>query len=237
MKSQSLRPHQTALLSAALASVVMFAVPGVQWALLPLTYLNTHVHEISHALASQGTGGHVQDIIVNANGSGVTHVFGGSTPILASAGYLGASLVGMLVLMTGRTESAARIVLRTMAAVMGITMLIWLRGDGIGLASGIFWIAALLGVAQYARGMTLLVLTQFIGVQQCLNSVTSIYDLLHISARTEMHSDAKIMEATYGLPAIFWAVLWCAISVTLLMLGLRKAWSTVPRPAPTSRVG
>jgi hypothetical protein len=235
MKSQSLRPHQTALLSAALASAVMFAVPGVQWALLPLIYLNTHVHEICHALASTGTGGDVEYILVHANGSGVTPVLGGSTPILASAGYLGASLAGMFILMAGRTENAARIVLRTMAAVMAIAMLIWLRGDGIGLASGIFWVAALLGIAQYARGMTLLVLTQFIGVQQCLNSVTSIYDLLHISARTEMHSDAKIMEATYGLPAIFWAVLWCAISVTLLMLGLRKAWSTTPRPRPAFR--
>lgn len=239
MKSQSLRPHQTALLSAALVSAVIMAVPVLQLALLPLVYLNTHVHELCHAIATQGTGGEVagEGMKVFANGSGVTPALGGNTAILASAGYLGASLVGMLILMIGRTEKTARIVLRTMAVVMGIGMLAWLRGDAIGVASGVFWVVALLGIAQYAKGMTLLTLTQFIGVQQCLNSINSVFDLFQISARTELHSDAKIMQAHFALPAVFWAGMWCVISVGLLTLGLRKAWGTPPtKPVPTSPI-
>lgn len=239
MKSQSLRPHQTALLSAAVVSAIVMAVPVLQSALLPLMYLNTHVHELCHAIATQSTGGVVagDGMRVFANGSGVTPAMGGNTAILASAGYLGASLVGMLILMTGRTEKSARVVLRTMAIVMGIGMVAWLRGDAIGVASGTFWVVALLGIAQYAKGMTLLTLTQFVGVQQCLNSINSVFDLFQISARTEMHSDAKIMQAHFALPAVFWAGMWCLISVALLTLGLRKAWST-PRmkPVPSTPV-
>lgn len=230
MKSQSLRPHQTALVVAAIASVVVALVPVLQTVFLPLTYLNTHVHELCHALATVGTGGSVEYINVFANGSGVTPARGGNVALLASAGYLGASLVGMVILMTGRTEKHARIVLRTMAAVMGLGMLAWLRGDAVGLVSGVFWVAALLLISKYAKGMTLLTLTQFIGVQQCLNSINAVFELLEISVRTEMHSDAQIMQAHFGLPAMFWAGMWCLISVGLLTLGLRKAWWTTPRP-------
>lgn len=229
MKSQTLRPHQTALITAAIASVVVAVVPVLQSALLPLIYLNTHVHEQCHALATVGTGGQVEGMKVFANGSGVTPALGGSVPLLASAGYLGASLVGMTMLMTARTEKGARITLWTMAAILSLGMIAWLRGDAIGVASGIFWIVALMGIARYAKGMTLLTLAQFIGVQQCLNSINSVFELLQISVRTEMHSDAKIMEAHFGLPAMFWAGMWCLISVALLMLGLRKAWWSTPR--------
>jgi hypothetical protein len=233
MKSQSLRPHQTALISAALASVVVAAVPVLQTVFLPLIYLNTHVHEQFHAIATVGTGGSVRGMQVFANGSGVTPALGGNVALLASAGYLGASLMGMVILMTGRTEKGARITLATMATVMALGMVAWLRGDAIGIVSGIFWVVALFGISRYAKGMTLLTLTQFIGVQQCLHSLTSVFDLFQISARTETHSDARIMESHFALPAPFWAGLWCVISIGLLILGLRKAWGTPPRPTPT----
>lgn len=233
MKSQSLRPHQTALISAALASVVVATVPVLQTVFLPLIYLNTHVHEQFHAIATVGTGGSVQGMQVFANGSGVTPALGGNVGLLASAGYLGASLMGMVMLMTGRTEKGARITLSVMASVMALGMVAWLRGDAVGIASGIFWVLALFGIARHAKGMTLLTLTQFIAVQQCLNSLTSVIDLFQLSARTEVHSDARIMQAHFALPALFWAGLWCMISVGLLTLGLRKAWGTPPRSTPT----
>ena len=236
MKSGTLKSHQSALLAAAGASILLWAIPGAQWAMLPLTYLNTHVHELCHALATQATGGHVEMIKVFANGSGVTPVLGGSIFVLAASGYLGATLVGTWLILASRSEAGARNALYALAGALVFSMVVWVRGDAVGVASGIFWIAAILGVARYARGATLLFLAQFVGVQQGLNSIGSVYDLLKISLATDAHSDARIMQVTTGVPASVWAVAWCMISLSLLTLGLRKAWSQSPR-VRTSRAG
>ena len=60
MKSRpKIKPHQTTLIVAALATLVGFLLPVVQKILLPLQYLNTHLHEFSHAMVAILTGAEV----------------------------------------------------------------------------------------------------------------------------------------------------------------------------------
>lgn len=236
MKASSLKPHQRAILLAGLASVVIWGVPSLRVVMLPLIFLNTHIHEICHALTSLGTGGDVQMIEVFGNGSGVTLTRGGSALLISSAGYLGAALVGFGMVLASRTEAGTQQMLRVLALVLGAAMLLWLRGDGVGITFGVLWLGALVVGAQRLKGPTLLFAGQFLGVQQCLNSVSSVYDLLKITASTGLQSDAKNLEGITAVPAMAWAGLWCAVSVLLLMQGLRLAWVPKP-PARSSRRG
>lgn len=229
MKSNPLKSHQTAIITAAISSLALMFVPFLHWALLPMVYLNTHIHELCHALTAVGTGGVVDNIVVNSDGSGVTLTGGGIRFLVSSAGYVGSAIVGALLMMGSRTEKSTRISLTVLGVCLASSMLIWVRGDAVGIGAGFVWLAALFGLVRYGKGPKLMFAGQFIGVQQCLQSGLALNELIKISALTQGDSDAQNMATATGIPAIAWAVAWCGFSLFMVWLGLRKAWSPAPR--------
>jgi hypothetical protein len=225
MKSSAkIRPHQSALLIAGLLTLAGLLVPMLHRVLLPIQYLDTHLHELSHALVAQITGAQVDEIRVNADGSGVTPVRGGIMLLIASAGYLGASVFGAAMIYFGRAEQSARLTLITLAVLLAFSMLVWVRGDAIGEVSGFGWIAALVAAAAFLRGNALLLCCQFLGLQQCLSSVEAVFQLVKITAGMEVHSDASIMQDATGVPSVVWALTWCLISTALILSTLKRSW-------------
>lgn len=218
------KPHQTALMTAALGAFLTMTVPYLHLLLLPLQYLNTHTHELCHALTAVATGGSVSHIDVFANGSGETPIGGSIMTLTASAGYVGASLIGAAMIFFGRTPEKARRVLFGLGAILAISMLIWVRGDLVGIISGLGWAAALLYTGTAIKGPWSIYLVQFLGVEQCLSSLGALLVLLHISTATETQSDASIMQSVSGIPAIVWAVAWSCLSLGLMFVALRAAW-------------
>lgn len=232
---KSLKPHQTALVLAGIASLVAYFVPGVRLVMLPLQYLNTHFHELCHALVGTATGGRAQYIIVRSDGSGLTWVGGGGTALTVAAGYIGATLIGGGIIYAARSPERAKTVLRVLAVILGIAMLIWVRGDSVGILSGVFWVLALWFGAKWLNGKAALFAAQFIGLQQCLNAVNSMVDLLFFSVHGGAETDASIMQGYTSIPAVVWAVLWCGFSLVALYITLRKAWHTpVDAKGPTA---
>jgi hypothetical protein len=220
----SLLPHQKAILAAGLASLVVWAIPLIQRLLLPMQYLNTHLHEFAHAMAGQASGGNVESIQVLADGNGITPITGGSIWLIGPAGYVGAALIGSAVIWFSRTERSAKNTLRLLAFVLGLSMVLWVRGDLVGVLSGIGWVAALFAAGTFLKGGSLLFAAQFVGLQQCLNSIQAVYVLFNISAFSEMHSDASVMQKNTGVPAVVWATGWCLVSLALIVVALRHSW-------------
>lgn len=205
-------------------------MPVARQVLLPVLYLNTHLHELSHALVAQFTGAEVEKIVVNANGSGLTPVMGGNILLIASAGYIGASVFGVAMIYFGRSEKGARWTLGMVAALLSLSMLIWVRGDAVGVVSGFGWIVALALGAIFLRGKVSVFFCQFLGLQQCLDAALSLLALVKLSEATEVHSDASILQAATGIPSVVWALGWTAFSLGLMFLALRKSW----KPAAAS---
>jgi len=227
-KANKIPPHQTTLLIAGFATLAGFLVPIVRQILLPVLYLNTHLHEMSHALMAKLTGADVEKIVVNANGSGVTPVIGGNLLLIASAGYLGASLFGAAMIYFGRAEKSARMTLLVLALLLTLSMVMWVRGDQVGIVSGLGWIVALAAMALFLRGAPLVFCCQFLGLQQCLNAVQALFALVEISAGTEVHSDASILQSATGIPSVVWAIGWSAFSLALVVWSLKRSWLPVP---------
>lgn len=211
----ALRKDQQLLLWAAGASVLLWPMPLGRLALAPLIYLNTHLHELCHALAGLLTGGSVDIIRVNANFSGEALVAGGSLPIVASAGYVGASLIGGVLILCGRKEELARAALWTLFGFLLFSMVFFVRGDLVGVLTGLAWLAGLFLLAGKLKGPGLIFTAQFIGIQQCLSSLVAFVSLLGVSLGYG-HSDAKIMESATAIPAIVWASLWLALSGAIM---------------------
>jgi len=82
--------------------------------LLPFRLFVTMVHELSHALVAILTGGQVLGIAIRLDGSGVTYARGGNLVLTASAGYVGSSVFGAVLLLVAR-ERHRRLLLRALA--------------------------------------------------------------------------------------------------------------------------
>jgi len=227
-QAQPFKPHQSSLLLAALVAAAAYFIPILRLLTLPIQYLNTHLHEMSHAIAAAATGGEVWKIIINANGSGVTLIAGGNNLIECCAGYLGASIIGACMIYFGRDPKKAKGVLLTLGIALSLSMLAWVRGDLVGIVAGLFWVGALFIATKSLQGAWLVFLVQFLGVEQCFTSVQSVLNLVEITQRTEIHNDALILANATGIPALLWAISWTLISFTVVGVSLRLAWHSKP---------
>lgn len=224
IRRSKLRHDQTTLIWAAVACVLAMFVPVIQLIGIPLEYLNAHTHEMCHAIAACLTGGSVQFIKVFADASGVTPIYGGMIPIEGSAGYVGASIIGVLLILSSRTPKEARRSLKILAVALSLSMLIWVRGDTAGVISGIVWIAVLFAASSYLPDRGVLFAATFLGLEQCLHSIQSLLTLTNITLVTHQHSDAILLQQSTGLPAPFWAIGWTAFSGLLMFTALRGAF-------------
>lgn len=210
-------------------SIVAFAIwviPVTRPLGLPLLFLNTHVHELCHAIAALATSGQVAFIKVFSNGSGITPVAGGNLPLLAMSGYVGSALVGGLLIASCRTTDNARKAMWILAGALGLSMILFVRGDALGWLAGAFWTVVCGFAAWKLSADSIRLFTAFIGVQQCLTSVHALLVLHQISAGTEQQSDALLMQQASGVPAIVWASIWMLLSALCMGWGVRQLLRT-----------
>ncbi|MBS1703620.1 MAG: M50 family metallopeptidase [Armatimonadetes bacterium] len=222
------RPVTRAFLIAIALSIVLPYLPIVRLLLLPFDYLNTHLHEMFHALTAILTGGQVSHIQVFTDGSGVTFTRGGLTPAIQMAGYLGSSLFGAAMIQSATNEKAARIWLQVLGGMVLVSNVIWVRGDLVGWTIGLAWPVVILVLASRLKGDSLVFAAQFFAVQQCLNALKSVRDLV-LLARTDVPTDAQLMAQSTHIPAIVWALLWAGVSLFGIGLAVVKMNSSVKR--------
>ncbi|CAN5505169.1 hypothetical protein BH11ARM2_BH11ARM2_12200 [soil metagenome] len=197
-------------------------VPGLRLLLLPLTYLNTHIHELCHALVAWGTGGQPQYILVRVDGSGVTPTAGGFTALIASAGYLGATFVGAGLILAARKEGTARNAIYALFGALALGGLLLVRGDVVGIVTLFLWLGILFAIARKADGLWICRIAGGLGAMQCLNGMRSLGDLWQVTTSGDVQSDAGIMQSVTGLPAIFWSLLWAVAGAAICFAALRR---------------
>lgn len=203
--------------------MLIWVVPMLRVVLTPLALLNTHLHELCHAIAALLTGGSVESIKVYSNLGGVALVQGGSLPIVAMAGYVGSSVIGGLLIWVAGKKDHARQALWILFGLLTFSMIVFVRGDIVGVISGLAWIGVLFLCAWKLPDDGAAFLAQFLGIQQCLTSMLAFTALFNVSFGYG-HSDAKIMEQATGIPDVVWAGTWLILSVTLVWVCLAAGW-------------
>ncbi len=223
-----LRNDQRLLVWACVAALALWIVTPLRFLLLPLIYYNTHIHELCHAIATVVTGGQVGFIEVFANGSGLTQTRGGSSFLIASAGYVGSSIVGGILVFGSRTPASAKKMLWVAAAFIAFTMVFFVRGDAVGVFAGIGWFVALGLGAMFLKGDSAVFAAQFLGIQQCLTSAHAFLALIAVTANDLGHSDAANMEQSTHVPALLWSLLWLGFGLFAIGMGIRASWANRP---------
>ena len=196
-------------------SLIASLTPWGPTLLYPFKLFTTWVHESSHALMTLLVGGRVTAVTIEPNTSGLTH---GLVPasriargLVASAGYLGAALVGCLLMAATRVERRARTILYGVGAFMLLTVVMWMR-NVFGAVAVLLWGLALVTMARRRMANALRFLLSLLAVQVALNSVYDIRVLFMVDGP----SDAATMARLFLLPAWFWAATWMLMSVALL---------------------
>jgi hypothetical protein len=231
------------------ATALVWLLFSSAWPLLPVRWFVTLVHEAGHAAAATVLGGEVTSVTVNRHGGGLTTwAYRGEVPttttvLVASAGYLGAAVVGGLMIELAsrlRRGRAAALVLALLVAAIGIAWVPWRfsvdgsmaqvsgSSSGDGRFSTLFWIVAALALVALAvqpserlRRVTVLALATSL----CLASVDDLRQVLDISSRGG-HSDAASAAAVTPLSSWMWSALWLLGGLAACGAGL---WSALAR--------
>ena len=190
-------------------------------ALYPFTLFTTWVHECGHAVAAVLLGGSVASITIQPDTSGLTRSLMPASRIaqgvVASAGYLTASVVGCLLLAASRVERRAKPILWGIGVFMLATLLLWIR-NLFGAIVVAAWAVTLLllGGKRGARGVAGFVVS-LLAIQVALNAVFDIRMLFFVRGA----SDAATMARLFLAPAWFWAAVWMGVSIGMLVSTLR----------------
>ena len=184
--------------------------------LYPFKLFTTWVHECGHAVMTLIVGGRVNSIVIEPNTTGITSSLIPQGRIaqglVASAGYLGASIVGCLLMTATRGKKGAHAILWTIGAFMLVTLVIWLRNP-FGLAVVLIWSIALIALSRHASGPVSSFVLSLLAVQVALDSV---YDIRVLFLVHGGYSDADTMARLFVLPAWLWASAWMLMSIAML---------------------
>ncbi len=240
--AEDARPQIMLLLIATVITIALWFIPYADYLVYPIRLFVTFIHEGSHALVALLTGASVQSLTVSSDGSGVVESFTGSSLsvlLTSSAGYLGTTLFGVLLLVLIRRAYSARIVLAASAGFVGLMTIffgflapifnIFSANVSVGsvaftVISGSLLTAGLLAIAKYAPAKWTNFAVAFLAVQCVLNALSDLKTVFLINAPfsgSHIHSDAANMEAATGIPGIAWVMIWIGISIAMISIGLR----------------
>ena len=204
-------------------SLVISLTPWARVVLYPFKLFTTWVHESSHALMTVLVGGRVSSIAIQPDTSGLTLSLlpAGRTArgLVASAGYLGAAVVGCLLMVSTRVERRAPIILRSIGVCMLVTLVVWIR-NLFGAVVVLAWGIALIAFARHGVANAVRFLLSLLAVQVALNAV---YDIRVLFLIGRAQSDAATMAQLFLVPAWIWATTWMIVSLALFVATL---WAT-----------
>jgi hypothetical protein len=217
------------LIGAALATVIVWRLPGGNYVLYPFTILATWFHEMAHGLAALILGGNFTKLLIFRDGSGLAYytgpLFGGAigNAIVAAAGPLGPPVAGAALILTSRDAKAASRGLYFGGLLMVISTAVWVRS-----IFGLIVIPAIgLGIlllAAKGSPRVQMFAVQFLGVQACVSTYRQIDYLFTYSAGPLGVSDTGHMQEVLILPYWFWGAFLAGLSLLILVQSLRIAY-------------
>jgi hypothetical protein len=211
------------------ASVILSKVPGAEIFFTPLNQFATLVHEMSHAIVTVLTGGHVSSMTIVPDGQGhggLTHSNGGIFFFVAQAGYLGTAIFGSFLVWLSQFHKLSKGILIGIGSIIASASIFFIAPAllSANFLQGLFsliWAVAMAAVLIYA-GLKLKdskanLLVLFLAIYTAMDSMRAISIVLTAAMMgSPIWSDATVMEQSFMLPAVFWSFLWATLSAVML---------------------
>lgn len=202
-----------------LAALALSRVPLLH---VPFEWFETYFHEMSHGIVAVATGGTIERLELNLDGSGTLWHSGSHFPALVSfAGYAGAFWFGAVLYLAASAsapQSAGKWGLG-LAGCVALSTVLWVR-DLHSLVVAAVLVAAFLGLWRLGGNRLTQWLLQFTGVYVVTSAFSSPLWLLWGGAR---HSDAAALRKATGLPELVWIVAWLVFGAAVVRWAVRSA--------------
>ena len=214
------------LAASVVVTALLYIVPFGRTVAWPLVLISTLAHELGHGVAAALLGGTFHLLRIESDASGValwSGAFGNvATAAVAGAGLIGPAVAAFLLLALGRNRARASMLLGALGAALCAVALLLVRNP-FGLAFTLLLGSALLLIAlRFPRASQTVVI--LLAVQLAL-SVFSRGDYLFtrtaLTGAGAMPSDVTVMARALFLPYWFWGAACGALSVALLLVGVR----------------
>jgi hypothetical protein len=255
--AEDAKPQVWLLLIAAVITVALWFIPYGEYIVYPIRLFVTFIHESSHALMAVLTGGSVQSLTIAADTSGLTYsapsgFVGGA--LTSSAGYLGTTVAGVLMLFLIRKRFSPNKILTAEGLFVAIMLVVFtlvsplfnflsLQVDVSSLVFTLFaggaLAAGLIALGLFSNPRIASFSVAFLAVQCLLNSVSDLKTLFFVNAPfvgSDIANDAANMAAATHIPGIIWVFIWIGISIFMISLGLRLYAVNQSRAAATDTV-
>lgn len=174
----------------------------------------------------------MERIEIDPNIGGLAITRGGWEWLVVSSGYVGSMAFGSLILLGSVRKGGVRFLAAVIAVVVLLVTLLFVR-NMFGVVFGVLFGLALLAAARKLPDSWIPLVVQYLGAMSCLYALVDVQeDLLTLEHRL---TDASIMAAATGIPAIIWGIAWSLLSLTVFLLTLRSLWRTTPKDISSPR--
>jgi hypothetical protein len=240
--AEDAKPQLLLLLLATAITVALYFIPLADYLVYPIRLFVTFIHESGHAIIAVLTGGSVQSLTIATDGSG--EVYSASSNMIgelltSSAGYLGTTAFGVLMLFLIRRSFSPNKILTALGIFVAVMTVVFTIISPVfnflslnttfssiaftAFAGGVL-AAGLVALGLFAKMRLANFAVAFLAVQCLLNAALDLINVFFINAPfvgANIQTDAGNMAAATGIPGIVWVVIWMGISLVMISLGLR----------------
>ncbi len=208
-------------------TVLLLSIPFLQPVSHIFNLFTTIIHETGHAIANLLSGS--RDISIEVftdSGGGVTFSRGVLNGFTISAGYLGASLVGGILLILSAYHKKSDIVLRVIGVFLVVIALLFMLGKWETFFLTLLFAGAFILLSLIKSKVVSMFVVAFLAIQLMFNAFSDIISLIRISFGAPSlyngMSDAELMANHTGIGgAWFWAIIYLILSIGIFILSFK----------------
>ena len=181
------------------------------------------MHEVSHAITTFITGGKIISMNIGFDLGGFCQSEGGNAMLIASSGYLGSLVFGLMFFLSPNKIKIGKWVVISVSLIIIIVTAFTCSNIPFVLLTCFFF--ALMMIAAFYMGVPILaILIRAFGLISCVYVLLDMkQDLLekHIAI-----SDVSLLSSQTGIPGIVFGMIWLVISIIILIFAFRISFKT-----------
>jgi hypothetical protein len=227
--AQFIKRDKPLLISIGVMTVLM-NLDKLSYVLYPFKIFATWIHEMSHGVAAILVGGGIRKLLIYPDTSGLAYTYISESNFkrgfVASGGYTGTAVLGMIMLLFRRTHRGPTVGLITLGVLIILSCILYVRNT---FALVMLPIMALVIVvcAWKLRAREVGYLYSFLAATCSFNAVANISELFkgvgYVNGQ-QTEGDAHTVAEYWGLTNNFWAAYWLIFALGCSALGLLFAF-------------
>jgi hypothetical protein len=218
IKRQNHTSEQVTILIILIASLILWNTPVIY----PIKLFVVILHELSHAIMGIITGGKITAMSAGLDLSGKCQVEGGNQIAIASVGYLGSLLCGILIFIAPNNLKSGKWILISFAIIILSISLITSYTNLTFVILSIISSLLIILSALYLRINIVSILVRAIGLISCIYVLFDIKEDLF--SRGDVITDVTIISSLTGIPGILISTLWLVFSFFMIAIVIRYSY-------------